>query len=199
MFERTSDSRALGAGDRIGTGLALGVAALCLATLPAPAATLKISCEQETVGVPAWIAPLVLTYDGGETGTLSVKSDHTDLSVDATYGTRPEDGAKVIDGAGEVAAAMPDLALLDACTAARIQADFKDDADIYFMTSMSCLGATPPAKDPVPIRASVRVGVLPTGDAIVEIKRTYQAPSAGPGGTMSIETYPANCKLDAGQ
>lgn len=198
MFERTTSRGAHRAGDRIGTGFALGVAALSLAALPANAAALQIRCEQETVGVPAWTAPLVVTYDGGESGTLSVKSDHIELSLDATYRTRPEDGAKVIDAAGEVAVTMPDLALLDDCTAARVPADFKDDADFYTITSMSCLGETQPSADPVPIRASVSVGILPTDEAIVEIKRTYKAASTGPAGTLHIETYPANCSLDAG-
>ncbi len=133
VFEHMTGGRALRIGGRLERGLSLSIAslALCLFTVHAPAATLQVGCEQETVGVPGWTGPLLVTYDGEDSGTLSVKSDHTDLSLDATYRTRPEDGAKVIDGAGEIAATMPDLALLDACTAARVPADFKDDADFY--------------------------------------------------------------------
>jgi hypothetical protein len=201
MLGQTINKRAQWVGDRLQAGAASSIAglALCLTTLPAPAETLQISCEQETVGVPEWTGPLVITYEGEESGRLNVKSDHTELSLDATYRTRPEDGAKVIDGVGEIAATMPDRELLDACTAARVPTDFKDDADFYNVTSMSCLGVTQPSAGPVPIKASVRIGILPSDDAIVEIKRTYQAASTGPGGTMYIETYPKNCKLDAGQ
>lgn len=201
MLDQTTIMRAGSAGSRLRPGLVSTVAglALCLTAFPSRGANLQITCEQETVGVPGWTAPLVVTYAGGETGTLSVKSDHVELWLDATYRVRPEDGAKVIDGAADVAVIMPDLALLDACTAARVPADFKDDGDLYFVTSTSCLGETQPSAEPVPIRASVSVGLLPTEDAIIEIRRTYQAPSAGPGGSLYIETYPANCKLDAGR
>jgi len=201
VFEHMTGGRALRIGGRLERGLSLSIAslALCLFTVHAPAATLQVGCEQETVGVPGWTGPLLVTYDGEDSGTLSVKSDHTDLSLDATYRTRPEDGAKVIVGFGEIAATMPDLALLDACTAARVPADFKDDADFYNVISMSCLGVTQPSANPVPIKATVRVGIFPPDDAIIEIKRTYQTASTGPGGTMYIETFPKNCRLDAGR
>lgn len=198
MLGQIADMRARRVSDGLRGSVAL-IHALCLSTTPVRGAAMQISCEQETVGVPDWTGPLVVTYVGGESGTLSVTSDHIELSLVATYTTRPEDGAKVIDGYGEVAAKMPDLALLDACTQARIPADFTDDADFYTVTSMSCLGETEPSAEPVQVMATVRVGILPTDDAIVEIKRTYQAASTGPGGVMYIETYPKNCRLDAGQ
>lgn len=201
MFQNPAGMRPQGLRKWLRAGAASGTACIVLCgSLPsASAATFQITCEQETVGVPEWISPLVITYTGEASGTLTLSSEHLNLSLPGTYRIRPEDGAKVIDGFADTEATMPDLAQLDACTAARVPADLKGDADAYNITSMSCLGSTPPSAGPVPIRASVRVGVLPTKEAIVEIKRTYQAASAGPGGAMYIETYPKNCSLDAGR
>lgn len=168
---------------------------LCVPDI-ALAESLSLTCERESVTAAGWSKPLNIVYEGAESGTVVVTAENTQLSLAATYKTRAEDGAKVIDAFGETTAIMPDLTALDACTAADVPADFKDDADFYNVASLSCLGVIKAGSEPVSIDASVRVGILPTSDVIVEIKRTYLEPSSGPGGVMYIETYPANCKLD---
>jgi len=172
---------------------------LAMPPLAAYAESIQLSCERESVTAPGWNGPLSVSYEGGETGTLVINSDHTQLSLTGTLETNAEDGAKLISAFQETTAIMPDLAALDSCTAAKVPKDFAGDADFYNVTSMSCLETVEAGADPVPIKASVRIGILPPQDVIIEITRTYLTASTGPGGVMYIETYPAGCKVDGAQ
>ena len=183
-----------------GRTLALIVA---FAISPASAAAIKITCENEDVMAAGWKGPMTVTYDGAASGTLTVKSEHIDLRLPATSKKRTGeiDGksktATAIDGFGDTKTVMPDLAALEACAAKSVQPDFKNDADMVAIARMSCLATTAPSAAPVPVTASVTVGLIPgdtagTPDVIVEIKRTYADANK-----TSIETFPKNCALEA--
>ncbi len=176
---------------------AIVVVSMLSASDSALAESIAISCEKETITVPEWKNPLSISYEGAENGTLAIKAEHTEFSLPASFRMHAEDGTRMIEAFAETTAVMPDLAALDGCTAAKIPADLKGDADFYNVTSMSCLGVTAASAAPVRITASVRIGILPPADVIVEMKRTYLDASAGPGGVMYVETYPANCKVDS--
>ena len=151
-----------------------------------------------------WDSPLSVSYAGGPSGDISLKSDHMDLTLPASLSERSAEinGADVritdINGFAETDAVMPDVTELLACAAQNVQPEFKDDADMQALAFMSCAPQTKPGA--AKISATVRLGLWPaaggTGtEVIVEVKRRYLDVKTALGEDLVIETFPRDCKL----
>lgn len=186
----------------------LALFVLLLATpAPALAAQVQVVCEGEAVTVPDWNAgTMTLTYSGGDSGTVVIKGPHTDIAIPARSIERTVDILGVVSkvtniiGTADTTSTMPDLAAVQACVAGKIPASLKDDADVYFTTALSCFGKAQMAASAVPVRGDITITMLPgdepgTTDVLVQGKRTYLGAPATPGGPLSIDISPKDCKL----
>lgn len=184
----------------------LAVLALMWTSQIAGAASLTITCEKEDVIVPGWAAPLTLSYPGGDSGNLTVTSEHVTFSLPAaqTLTSGVVDGVEVtattIAGSGETSSLMPDPQALMACVASSLQPEFKDDADVQFTTMLGCVPKVAMGASPIAIHASISLGIFPGSnpdapDVNVEIKRSYVGIKTPAGNKVTIDTYPKNCKL----
>ena len=187
--------------------LALAASAALLAGLAsASAGPLKIVCGKANWLHPDTGGPLTVTYDGGDRGTIMVKGPHADLTLAATSSSRTGTVAGLtmttthISGGAEMNTAMPDLAAMEACIAAKVQPGLKTDADVYILAAHSCVGKVPMSAAPVPVRASVALDLIATDDPknpeiSVAVKRSYLAKSSAPSGKMDIDMLAGDCKL----
>lgn len=184
----------------------LAVLALICTSQIVGAASLTITCEKEDVIVPGWAAPLTLSYPGGDSGDLTVTSEHVTFSLPAaqTLTSGVVDGVEVtattIAGSGETSSLMPDPQALMACVASSLQPEFKDDADVQFTTMLACVPKVAMGASPIAIHASISLGIFPGSnpdapDVNVEIKRSYVGIKTPAGDKVTIDTYPKNCKL----
>lgn len=180
-----------------GTLIFLGT--LALGPDMASAEIVQVTCTRENMMAPGWDEPLSVTFDGSPNGTLVVRAPHTNLDLKGSMEIDASSGWKRIWAYEDTKAVMPDLAELDACSAASVPKDIEADADFFNVMSMSCLAKVKLGAEPVAIEASVKVLVFPENDVAVEIRRTYRDPSSGPGGVMYIQTFPDNCKLGAAE
>jgi hypothetical protein len=103
----------------------------------------------------------------------------------------------VIHGSGDTKGTMPDLKAVDACAAGKNPGN---DADVYWMSALSCMETAPMSAAPVPIKATARITLLLSDDGksldpMVEMKITYLDKSASPDGTMVIDFAPKGCKI----
>lgn len=140
-------------------------------------------------------------YDEAEKGTLVVKGNHIEISLPASLISMASANppSNIISASGQVQAVMPELAAIDSCVSGKLSPDEKNDNDIYLNAALSCMEAAPPSKGPVPVVASIKLGLM-KGDAQVpdawfvgEI--TYSDPAAGPGGKITIPLMPGDCKV----
>lgn len=182
----------------IGRVLAGLLCSILLSPVSARAETIHVTCNRENITAPGWTGPLTATFDGDPNGMLVIRADHTRLDLHGSMATA-QDNSKQVWASEDTKAIMPDLADLDACSASKVPKDVVADADFFNIMSMSCLQTVKLSAEPVPIKASVRIFVFSAQDVTVEIKRTYQDPSKGPGGVMYIESYPDGCKVGAAQ
>jgi hypothetical protein len=184
----------------------VALATTFISAAQAHAEPVVVSCADEDVIHAGWDSPLAVSYTGGQSGEISVKSEHMDLTVPASLSERSTeiDGAEVkavdINGSAETAALMPDMEDLLACAARSVQPEFKDDADMVALALMSCAPQAKPGAEGVKIAATVRLGLLPGADGnatdvIVEIKRRYLDVKTPAGEDLVIETFPKDCKL----
>jgi hypothetical protein len=163
----------------------------------ARAETVNIGCENAGENTPA---KLTLTYEGGASGTLTVKAPFGDMSLPATREEREdtEGGEKLtatgIRAFGPVTVAMPDKAAIEACVAQKLKPDEAKDEDIVATVLGSCAQAAAPGK-PVAIKATVEIGVFDPPSADVDVTRTFLEASTIPGGVLKIETFPSNCSI----
>ena len=190
--------------DRL-SSIALALATF-LACTGASAATISINCEREDVMVAAWNGPLVVTYEGEAAGTLTAKSATFEISMPATMEQRSSevDGkqqtATIVIAFEKTTSRMPDLAALEACIAKTIDPAQTQDKDSFLTARDSCLWTTPIGTAAIEITASIKVGIFPGEPPeefapIVEIQRIYNEKTSAPGGTITIETFPAKCTM----
>lgn len=187
--------------------LAIVASAALLASLAsASAGPLKIVCDKENWLHPDTGGPVTVTYDGGERGTIMVKGPHADLTLAATSSSRTGTVAGMtitttrISGGAEMNTAMPDLAAVEACVAAKVQPSLKGDPDVYIVAAQSCVGKVPMGAVPVPVKASVALDLIATDDPknpeiSVSVKRSYLAKSSAPSGKMDIDMLAGDCKF----
>lgn len=192
---------------RFSPAVAIVISAVLLTGLgSANAGPLKIVCDKENWLYPDSGGPLTVIYDGGDRGTIMVKGPHADLTLPATLNSRTGTAAGItistihISGGAEIKTAMPDLAAVEACAAAKVQPDLKTDVNVYTVAAQSCVGKVPMGALPTPVRASVALDLITTGgdpkpEISVAVKRSYLARSSAPNGKMDIDMLAADCKL----
>ncbi len=129
----------------------------------AQAETVSIKCEASQ----GWQAPaMTMVYEGGDTGTLTVKSTFGEMALPASKETREQvgdDGKKQsatgIRAAGPAKVLMPDKAAAEACAKGKLTPEQSQDADIVFTTVLGCLGQVPMGQAPIDIKASVEIAL----------------------------------------
>ena len=170
------------------------------------AQAVSVVCEREDTMVPGWAGSLAVTYAGGPSGAMTVKSEHVSFTVPATQSERSGvvDGVEVkatgISGSAETTSLMPDAQALIDCATKSVQPEFKDDKDMQALALTGCVPKTAMGTKPVNVLASVTLGLVPGPDAqapdvIVEIKRRYLSVASPSGSDVSIDTFPKDCKL----
>lgn len=186
--------------------LLLALLVLAGATPTANAASVIIECTREDMMVPGWTGPLTISYPGGESGDISVTSEHVTFSlpVRRIEMTETVDGtemtATMISGSGATSSAMPDAEALIACATASLRPELKDDADVQALALLGCVPKVVMGASPIAVHADISVGLVPGNnpdapDVNVQINRTYTDAKALAGGSLTIETYPGHCKL----
>jgi hypothetical protein len=169
------------------------------------ASTIKIACGPDGFGAFGAATPMTITYTGEATGTLTVTSKDIELRLPAQKSSRTSSNggetvtATVIDGIGETDALMPDPGALQACVVQSVPPEFKDDPDLMYSTAQSCASKVALGPAPVRIKAAVSVGIIPSpsgasADIIVEMKRSYLEVPPHPGGPISLDTFPRDCR-----
>src|SRR5436190_2815166 len=154
---------------------------LCTAHV-ANAAPLTINCEAEDRMVEGWTGPLTISYSGGASGDVAVKSEHVTFSLPATETrTTAADGAEkpTIIGSGETSSVMPDPQALKACIDAALAPNQANDEDMQFQALRGCVPKVAMSPSPIGVQASMTIivgGLLPGDDpkgVVVAIKRGY--------------------------
>jgi hypothetical protein len=149
---------------------------------------------------------MTLTYEGGDSGTLTVKGSLGDMTLPATKSVRTgsvegvNDGkpysAIGIKGAGDATASMPEKAALAACIASKPVPEPLTLEEFAPMALMSCLPTVKPGVAKVPITASIEIAVVEVLKMVtIAIKRTYSDTDKSPGGPMTLETFAGNCSV----
>src|SRR5882762_1941279 len=109
---------------------------LDLGCAPTKAVSLTVKCSTEDTFVVGWNSPLTITYSGGDTGQISVTSDHVAYAVPGHQDERTKefDGKTItitrILGAANVSSEMPVPDAILACTSAAVPAKDKNDEDV---------------------------------------------------------------------
>jgi hypothetical protein len=180
------------------------VAALIALTQSALGQAFTVTCAAEDVVMPGWNSPLTVTYTGGESGEMTVKSDHVAYTVPARQSEQKYelDGKELtatnISGVGEVPSVMPDAQALLECAAKSLQPEYKNDKDMQALAIMNCVPKV--AASSIPVHAEILVNLTP-GDAPdsvdvgVQTKRRYLEAKSPSGESIVIETFPKDCKL----
>ena len=167
------------------------------------AGSIKVACEGESVTIPGWTSGTMnVIYDDSEKGKIAIKGPHTDFSLPATLISMAsaDPPSNIISASGQTQAVMPDLAAVDSCVASKVSPDQKNDRDVYLITALSCIEGAPPSAGPVPIIASVKLGLMKgeatePPDTWLEGEITYTDKSAGPDGKLTIPLFPKECKV----
>ena len=157
--------------------------------------------------VEGWTGPLTISYPGGASGDVAVKSDHVTFSLPAQTGSATAaDGTErtTILGSGETSSVMPDPQALKACMDAALPPDQANDEDIQFQALRGCVPKVAMSPSPIGVQASVTIivgGLMPGDDpnkVVVAIKRSYPDVKMASGAGVTLKTSPDNCKI-AGQ
>jgi len=77
----------------------------------------------------------------------------------------------------------------------KLKLDEAQDEDIVATVLGSCAEAAAPSKEPIGIKATVETGIYDPPSADVELTRTFLEASTVAGGSLKIETTPANCNV----
>jgi hypothetical protein len=170
----------------------------------AQAATV-VKCETEDTFIEGWKSPITLTYTGGETGEISVQSDHVNFTVPAhlTKDQTDQQGVEVeritMLGTAQTTSDMPEPAALNACIASELKPEEQTDTDAQANAFLKCAGRVPLV--PVPVTAHAMIMLLPINDPgklepIVQTSRKYLGVKFPWGGDILLETMPGgDCKL----
>lgn len=178
------------------------VALMTALASPAIAGSVKITCTKAEAD---WMAggPTTVTYDGDQSGTITIASAAINLSLPATKevhsGTvfgKPFTTTR-IDGRAEAEMVMPDQAALEDCAAKNTPADFAGDAGMFAIAISSCAKSAPLAPAPVKVGAMVAIVLIPSDDTVgVVITRTYREKTNAAGGATSLEASAGDCVLE---
>jgi hypothetical protein len=157
--------------------------------------------------VEGWTGPLTVSYPGGASGDVAVKSEHVTFSLPAQTGTATAaDGTEkpTIIGSGETSSVMPDPQALKACIDSALPPEQANDEDMQFQALRGCVAKVAMSASPIRVQASMTIivgGLMPGDDpnkVVVAIKRGYADVKTASGANVTLRTSPDNCKI-AGQ
>ncbi len=166
-----------------------------LASPPAGAATLTITCEERDAPKPS---TMTVTYEGETDGTIKVVGSFGEMSFQAqrSEGEVEVDGQKVpqtsIYGFGKAHVMMPAKAALEACVMGkRTAADADDLANL-----VACHSTIETVETDIDAEVSVAIASYLHGPSVT-IRRTYLEPTKGfrdiaglTDGPMTVENTP---------
>lgn len=158
------------------------------------AETMSIRCEADAVagGIPA----LSLTYEGDDSGTLTIASSLGEMVLPATREEREgeNEGAKYtvigITASGPANLLISDKAAMEACIAGRTPGEQANDPDFVTMAADACRREVPLATARLPINARAEIAVMEAPGVYVYLTLTYADKSNVPGEHITIETLP---------
>lgn len=167
------------------------------------AAGLSLDCGRADVMNPAWNAPLKFVFEGDDQGTLKVSGPLGEFSIPVKRSPmeiQPGEKGEAIDGNAKATLKLPALADLEACIDKEGGLGTGPQSDEYLNARDACLRKLKPAASGVGAIAEIRLGISPDKDnsgedAFVVFKLRYEAPSRAPGGQMTVEAFPAQCRL----
>jgi hypothetical protein len=182
------------------------VMALACNPIVAWAGPLTVTCASEDTFVQGWTSPLTVTYSGGASGEIGVKSDHVAYTLHANRVEKTvelqgkEVPQTIISGVGEVPSIMPDPNALMTCVANSIEPQFKNDQDRQAQALLDCASKVGPATSPIAVHAEASIILMPIDDpnvldALVVTKRRYLDVKGASGDNVMIETFPKDCEL----
>ena len=163
-----------------------------------------VRCDTEDTFVVGWKSPITLTYSGGDTGKILVKSEHVTFTVPAHMTKDQTDlqGKQVeritMMGTADTTSSMPEPTALNACMANELKPDQQSDADAQAVALLNCAGKVPLAQ--VPVTAHAMIMLLPITDPnklepIVQTTRKYVGTKSPWGADITLETMPGgDCK-----
>lgn len=155
---------------------AVSIAASALAAPAVAADTLNAKCASLTF-MPK-VGPVSITYGGGESGKMIVKSTLGDMQLDAKRSTRDaasigETGTLIIvNGHGTAQLSLPDQSAVVACMFAMGKKLEVTDAAGVLDFMPSCIMSTPASAQPVPMSVSVNT-MTSEGELMAEFVLTY--------------------------
>lgn len=169
--------------------------AAALASTPAGAATLTLTCEERDSAKPS---TMTVTYEGEADGTIKVVASFGEMSFQAqrTEGEVEVDGQKVpqtnIYGFGKAHLLMPAKAALEACVLGKRTANDADD----LANLVACHSTVETVETDVDAEVSVAIASYLHGPSVT-IRRTYLEPTKGfrdiaglTDGPMTVENTP---------
>jgi hypothetical protein len=173
----------------IGTGVSLS------STVHADALT--INCVEKSFGKTS---DLTLTYEGSDSGTLTIKAPYGEMALPANKEERTDEssGAKVtgIRASGPATVLMPDKAVIEACVKGKLKPEEAADEDIVYTVIGSCAADAPIGKEPIVIQGYAEIAIMEPPSAYVFITRTYVESTTLAGGKIKLDTLPPpNCSL----
>jgi hypothetical protein len=157
--------------------------------------------------VESWTGPLTISYSGGASGDVTVKSEHVTFSLPATQTeATAADGTQkpTILGSGETSSVMPDPQALKACIDSALTPEQANDEDMQFQALRGCVPKVAMSPSAIGVQASITIivgGLMPGDDpkgVVVAIKRGYADVKTASGATLTLKTSPDKCKI-AGQ
>jgi hypothetical protein len=90
---------------------------------------------------------------------------------------------------------MPNKVAIEACIAGKLKPEEAADEDIVATVLGSCIAAAPIGEGPIPIKASVEIGIYDPPSVEVFFTRTFLEQSSPTGGLLTIESTPSACVI----
>jgi hypothetical protein len=164
----------------------------------AQAETISLNCEAgNNLGMPS--PAMTMVYEGGDSGTLTVKSTFGEIKLPANRLTAPgkDDAGNPISvinlrASGPAKVLMPDKTAVEACAKGKLTPDQAKDKDIVFVTLLGCMATTAQGSAPVDVTASAAISLL--DPPYVVFTRTYAEPGTLSDEPVKVEAYP-DCSL----
>jgi hypothetical protein len=181
------------------------VATVMVNSLASAQAETIVKCDTEDSFIEGWKSPVTLTYSGGDSGEIAIKSEHVTFTVPAhmTKDQTELQGTKVdritMMGTAQTTSNMPEPVALNACILAELKPEELKDSDAQAVAFMKCAGKVPLAQ--VPVTAHAMIMLLPISDPsklepMVQTTRTYEGAKFPWGADIKLETMPGgDCTL----
>lgn len=184
-------------------GALLAVALLLVLPGAASAAQVSFGCAHTDVVNSAWSGPITFTYDGDAQGTLKVDGVFGPFTIPARRAPLQIQGQKgeAIDAVQKARVKLPSLAALEGCIGSVKGAlEAGPAGDAFANARDACLAKLPAEPSGVEAVVEIRLGIFGVDDGsgedgFVVLKLRYEGQSRLPGNGLSVEAFPAQCKL----